>query len=50
MQDFVLYGKVCSLQTELDERVSELDQRISTAEKQVADLKKFSIVAWNKQR
>ena len=45
-----LWEKVCSLQTELDERVSELDQRISTAEKQVAELKKFSIVAWSKQR
>lgn len=45
-----LEEKVCSLQTDLDERVSELDQRIGTAEKQVAELKKFSIVAWSKQR
>ena len=42
--------KICSLQTELDERVSKLDQRISMAEKQVAELKKFSIAAWSKQR
>ena len=44
-----LEEQVCTLQIELEERVSKLDERISIAEKHVAELKKFSIIAWSKQ-
>ena len=44
-----LEEQVCTLQIELEERLSKLDERISIAEKHVAELKKFSIIAWSKQ-
>ena len=44
-----LEEKVCTLQIELEERVSKLDESISIAEKLVADLKKFSVIASSKQ-